>query len=156
MTGAVISPVVPSSGWRGHAGAPNSSASVTHRVLPLPTIPAGRARALIYGMAAVDSRGRVADQAVIRALGWAPGDRLDMREANSLLVIHADPHGLFAITSQGHLRLPADARHCAQLTPGDRVLLVADLAGRRLVVHPPTALDLIVTRLHTELLGGVQ
>lgn len=153
MTRAIVSPVIPSGGRRRQA---SPLASTLHRALPLPAVRTDRDHHLVYGMAAVDRRGRVADQAVVRALGWAPGTRLDMREAHGLLVVQASPQGIFAVTRQGHLRLPADARHCVCLAPGDRVLLVADPGGGRLVVHPPAVLDLIVTRLHTELLGGDQ
>jgi NAD(P)-dependent dehydrogenase (short-subunit alcohol dehydrogenase family) len=45
----------------------------------------------VYGLAAVDRRGRIADHAIMHALGWQPGTRLDIRETHGLLLIHADP-----------------------------------------------------------------
>jgi hypothetical protein len=56
----------------------------------------------VYGLAAVDCRGRIADQAVLRALGWLPGTCVEIREARGLLVIHAEPRGVFCVT----VRLP--------------------------------------------------
>ncbi|MEU5845304.1 AbrB/MazE/SpoVT family DNA-binding domain-containing protein [Saccharopolyspora shandongensis] len=109
---------------------------------------------MIYGLAAVDDRGRVADQAVLRALGWAPGTRLAIRETRRLLIVQTDPHGVFTITTQGHLRLPAPVRHCSGLLPGDRVLLTAEPARSLLVVHPPAVLDDMITHCHTERLDG--
>jgi hypothetical protein len=106
-------------------------------------MPTPRAKAVVYGMAAVDCRGRVADRAVLAALGWAAGTRLQIREAGGRLLVRADTHGVFRVTSQGHLRLPAGVRHCCGLVPGDRLLLAADLASGVLVVHPPAALDAV-------------
>ncbi|MEV6227980.1 AbrB/MazE/SpoVT family DNA-binding domain-containing protein [Saccharopolyspora shandongensis] len=108
---------------------------------------------MVYGLAAVDGRGRIADQAVLRALGWTPGTRLAIRESRRLLIIHTDTH-VFKITKQGHLRLPAPVRHCSSLLPGDRVLLTAEPARGVLVVHPPAVLDDMITHCHSTRLDG--
>ncbi|MBE8524110.1 AbrB/MazE/SpoVT family DNA-binding domain-containing protein [Amycolatopsis sp. H6(2020)] len=105
-------------------------------------------------MAAVDCRGRVADHAIIAALGWLPGTRLAIRESRGLLVIRPDASGVFSVTNQGHLRLPAAVRHCCGLVPGDRVLLAADSRRDVLIVHPPTVLDDLLAARHAELRGG--
>ncbi|MEU5261991.1 AbrB/MazE/SpoVT family DNA-binding domain-containing protein [Amycolatopsis sp. NPDC021455] len=108
----------------------------------------------MYGLAAVDCRGRVADHAIIAVLGWRPGARLDIRESRGLLVIRPDARGVFSVTKQGHLRLPAAVRHCCGLVAGDRVLLAADPARDVLIVHPPAVLDDLLAACHAELLGG--
>jgi bifunctional DNA-binding transcriptional regulator/antitoxin component of YhaV-PrlF toxin-antitoxin module len=108
----------------------------------------------VYGLAAVDCRGRVADHTIVTALGWAPGTRVNIRESQGLLVIRPDAHGVFSVTKQGHLRLPAPVRHCCGLVPGDRVLLAADPQRGLLVVYPPAALDDVLTPRHAELLDG--
>jgi hypothetical protein len=108
----------------------------------------------VYGLAAVDRRDRAADHVVVQALGWQPGTRLDIRETRGLLVVRADAHGVFSVTKQGHLRLPAPVRHCCGLVPGDRVLLAADPERDLLVVHPPAALDAMLAQRHAGLLGG--
>jgi hypothetical protein len=108
----------------------------------------------VYGLAAVDCRGRVADRAVVHALGWTPGTRLDIRETRGLLVIRTDTHGVFSVTTQGHLRLPAPVRRCCGLLPGDRVLLAADPNRDLLIVHPPAALDDLLAQHHAGLLDG--
>ncbi|GAB3572611.1 hypothetical protein GCM10027445_30420 [Amycolatopsis endophytica] len=105
-------------------------------------------------MAAVDCRGRVADRTVLTALSWTPGTRLDIREARGLLLIRRDDHGVFSVTRQGNLRLPATLRHRCRLGPGDRVLLAADPEQDLLIVHPPAALDDLLTQRHNEALGG--
>jgi hypothetical protein len=108
----------------------------------------------VYGMATLDDRGRVADRVVIRSLGWVGGTRLAVREANGLVLVCADRGGVFAVTGQGHVRLPAVVRHRCGLVAGDRVLLAADAGEGLLVVHPPVVLDAMVGQLHTAVLGG--
>jgi bifunctional DNA-binding transcriptional regulator/antitoxin component of YhaV-PrlF toxin-antitoxin module len=135
------------------AGAP-SGAVTARRRLPLPTLHPPHSTGLVYGLAAVDDRGRIADRAVVAALGWAPGTRLDIRERQGLLVIRRDAHGVFTVTKQGHPRLPAAVRHRCGLVVGDRVLLAADPHRDLLIVYPPAVLDAVLSRQHTELLDG--
>ncbi|MBB5157586.1 AbrB/MazE/SpoVT family DNA-binding domain-containing protein [Saccharopolyspora phatthalungensis] len=157
MTGPVIKPVVPSTTRARQDGqsAVGQHGTVTaRRTLPLPAVPEPRDRGVVYGLAAVDARGRVADQAVLRALGWTPGTRLAIRETRGLLITRTDPHGVFSVTTQGHLRLPAPVRHCCGLLPGDRVLLTAEPAHGTLVVHPPAVLDDMIAHCHSTRLDG--
>ncbi len=110
--------------------------------------------AMVYGTAAIDCNGRVAEATVISALGWAPGTRLNIRENGGLMLITADGHGVFRLTGQGHLRLPATVRHWCGLVAGDRVLLAADPTAGLLVVHPPAAVDAMIAELHARVLGS--
>ena len=147
MTGPIIAPVA----------LPSTSARPTgpvhqRRVLPLAVVPTRRSHTFVYGMAAIDIRGRIADRHILRTLGWAPGTRLTIRETNGSLEIHTNRQGAFRITAQGHLRVPATLRHRCDLQPGDRALLVADPDHHRLVVCPPIALDTLLSGLN--LLGG--
>jgi hypothetical protein len=142
MSAPVISAVVPPVLPRQRiAEGDSASPSLGRQSLPLPSLIPGRASRLIYGLAAVDDRGRVADRIVMRALGWQAGLRLAIAEAGGVLTVRADPHGTCAVTGQGYLRLPAVLRHRCALAAGDRVLLAADPAQSRLTVYPPAALD---------------
>ncbi|MGK3206914.1 AbrB/MazE/SpoVT family DNA-binding domain-containing protein [Amycolatopsis sp. MEPSY49] len=155
MTGAVIKPLVfPAVPDGGRPPAAPAGPQTGRRTLPLPVVPTPRSSSVVYGLAAVDCRGRVADHAIIAALGWQPGGRLHIHESHGLLVIRPDVHGLFSMTNQGYLRLPAAARHCCGLIPGDRVLLAADPGRDVLIVHPPAVLDDLLAARHAELLGG--
>lgn len=157
VTDPVIKPVVPSTTPVRQDSQPavgRPGATGPRRALPLPAVPAPRERGLVYGLAAVDARGRVADQAVLRALGWAPGTRLAIRETRCLLIIQTDARGVFKITRQGHLRLPAPVRHCSSLLPGDRVLLTAEPARGVLIVHPPAVIDDMIAHCHATRLDG--
>ncbi|MGW6928450.1 AbrB/MazE/SpoVT family DNA-binding domain-containing protein [Lentzea sp. NPDC054927] len=92
-------------------------------------------------MAAVDQRGRVADRHITVALDWDAGTRLSIREHDGLLVVAADSHGVFKLTKEGYLRIPADARRVAGLSSGDRVLLTAHIDRQTITVFSPVALD---------------
>ncbi len=122
--------------------------------LPLPVLPAPRAGTMVYGVAAIDVSGRIADRTIIRTLGWAPGTRLHIRECSGVIVIRLDRQGVFTVTGQGRLHLPVTVRQWCGLTAGDRVLLAASPADGLLVVHPPAALDAMVMAVHADVLGG--
>jgi hypothetical protein len=109
--------------------------------LPVPQLAPRCVRSTVCGTATIDCNGRVAEAAVITALGWTPGTRLDIRERGGLVLITADRHAVFRMARQGQMRLPATVRHWCGLTPGTRVLLAADPATGLLVVHPPAAVD---------------
>jgi bifunctional DNA-binding transcriptional regulator/antitoxin component of YhaV-PrlF toxin-antitoxin module len=104
----------------------------------------------------VDVSGRLGDRTLIRTLGWSPGTRLDVREDHERIVIVADSPGLFRVTCQGYLMLPAAARHWCRLASGDRVLAVAEPTDGWMVVHPPAALDAMVIAAHFAVWGGEQ
>jgi hypothetical protein len=99
--------------------------SMVRRSLPLPSLITRRTTAIVYGLSALDDRGRLADRTVMQALGWSAGLGLDISETNGRLVICPREHGAFPVTDQGHLRIPAALRHRCGLEPGDRVLLAA-------------------------------
>jgi hypothetical protein len=144
MTISYIRPIVPET-------APGKAADTSIRAagqpLPLIAVRASRPPRLtnvLYRMAAVDHRGRVADRHVTAVLDWDAGTRLNIREHHGLLVVTADPHGVFKPTREGYLRLPADARRAAGLSSGDRVLLTAHVDRQSVTVFPPVALDQLV------------
>jgi hypothetical protein len=146
----VVPPLLPAS---GRVAAPSVMALV-RGPLPLPTLVSRRMSTVVYGLSAVDDRGRVADRVVIGALGWFAGLCLDMHEAAGVLTVFTDSEGVYRVTSQGHLRLPAPLRHRCGLNAGDRVLLVADPQRSRLAVYPPAALDILLPQQSTDTTGG--
>jgi hypothetical protein len=61
------------------------------RGLPLPGVRSSRpANAPVYGMAALDCHGRIADRAVLHALGWPAGHRLTILETAGTLNVVPD------------------------------------------------------------------
>jgi hypothetical protein len=95
-------------------------------------------------MSAVDARGRLADRVVIAALGWHPGDLLTVRVAGGAITITTGAEGYIAVSRNGRVHLPAEARHACAIDVGDRVLLAAEPAQGTLVVHPSVRLDLLL------------
>jgi hypothetical protein len=144
MTISYIRPIVPD---RAPGNARGASARIVGQPLPLiavPATPPQRLSNVLYSIATVDNRGRVADRQMVAALNWTSATRLSIREHDGLLVVTADPYGVFKLTKQGHIRLPADARRAGHLSSGDRVLLVADFDRQLVTVFPPVALDQLV------------
>lgn len=172
MTGAVIPPVVPAivraardpdgrGAGRGTALVPTHAARPAdgglRRPLPVPPLRGRPTPGVVYGVATVDRCGRLASRHLLRALGWPPGRRLEIRDADDVLVIHADPAGAFRTTGHGDLRVPARVRRRCGLLVGDRVLLAADPASDRLLVFPPTVVDAMIAARHARharLVGG--
>jgi hypothetical protein len=120
----------------------------------MPRLPAVRVRSSAYGFAVLNDRGRIAARSVLGVLGWVPGTRVVVRERGGLVVVTADGGGAARLTPEGHLRVPASARRWCGLRAGSEVLLVADPAEQRLVIHPAALLDAMVTVRHAEVFGG--
>jgi hypothetical protein len=151
----VVAPVVPP--LLPHGGTTVGSpgvAALARAPLPLPTLISPRTSTVVYGLSALDDRGRVADRVIMRALGWSAGLRLDIGETAGVLTAHTTPDGAYQVTTQGHLRLPAPLRHRCGLHTGDRVLLAAEPDRSRLAIYPPAALDTLLPQQSTATTGG--
>ncbi|MEU7998955.1 hypothetical protein AB0B83_27060 [Micromonospora sp. NPDC049060] len=48
------------------------------------------------------------------------------RERHGLIVVSADPQGVFKVANEGHVRLPTMVRQWCGLAAGDRVFIVTD------------------------------
>jgi hypothetical protein len=147
---SLIAPIVPSSS----PTRVSSSSASARRPLSLAALPAASDHQLFCGVSTIDTKGRVTGSAVLSILGWPPGTRLDIHFQSSLIIIASNPNGVFAVTDQGYLRLPIAVRRWCALGPGSRVLLAADVAGQRLTVFPPAAVDAMVMGYQTSALGG--
>ena len=97
------------------------------RRLPVAAVPAPPAapQDILYGFGRIDAAGRVADRAVIRALGWRCGDRLTLTADAGVVTARRDPAGMVAMTAKPYIVIPAALRRRCSLRPGDRVLLAA-------------------------------
>jgi hypothetical protein len=147
----VVPPLLPHGGTT--AGSPGVAA-LARAPLPLPSLISPRTSTVVYGLSALDNRGRVADRVVMQALGWSAGLRLDIDETGGVLTAHTAPDGAYQVTNRGHLRLPAPLRHRCGLHAGDRVLLVAEPNRSRLAIYPPAALDNFLPQQPTATTGG--
>lgn len=133
---------------------PTRATAEPRRGLTLPELPLARTADTVYGMSALDRGGRIADRAVIDALGWVPGTRLALDTSRTHLTLRATPDGALAVKEQRYLWLPAATRRRLSLRTGDRVLLAAEPKRQALVVYPPAALDQLMTHVRSVSKGG--
>lgn len=125
------------------------------RSAPVPELPTRAAPHLVYGLAVLDRYGRLAERAVLHALGWTPAQALSFTVIlGSVLVVPA-AEARSRIGADLYVRLPVGVRRACRLAAGDRVLLVADPVAGRLLLHPPVALDALLTAHHAAMVGGV-
>lgn len=120
MTGQPIAPVIPSAVGSARRGPGRMRAG---RPLPLAS-PPGRPEA-VYGFGRIDASGRIADRAIISALGWRGGDRLTLTASAGVMAARRDPGGLVTVPTRPYIVFPAALRRRCGLRAGDRVLLAA-------------------------------
>ena len=124
MTAQPLAPVIPSSAVRASRARARSAAGrplPLARPVPVPSAPAD----VVYGIGRIDASGRIADQAVISALGWCGGDRLTLTADAGVVIARRDPGGMITVPGRAYIAIPAALRRCCGLRPGDRVLLAA-------------------------------
>jgi bifunctional DNA-binding transcriptional regulator/antitoxin component of YhaV-PrlF toxin-antitoxin module len=154
VTASLVPPVIPK--VVAGAGARAGPVGRRRRPPPVSALDPGTARVtdMIYALSAVDKSGRVADRSIVRAIGWAPGTRLDIREQAGTIVARPAADGVHSIDDRGHLHLPLAVRRWCRLTAGDRVLLAVDPATGVLVAHPLAVLDRLLADVHAAVAGG--
>jgi hypothetical protein len=140
VTARPLAPVIPSS----HASAARRRArSVAARPLPL-----ARAEAaphppedVVYGIGCIDASGRIADRAVISALGWQGGDLLTLTADAGVVTARRDPGRMVPVPLRAYIALPAALRRRCGLLPGDRVLLAAAPSADTLTAYSLAVVD---------------
>jgi hypothetical protein len=154
VTASVVPPVIPTVVPGGGAGA--GLVGRVRRPFPVPVLSAGSPRAadIVYAVSAVDKSGRVADRSVVRAVGWVPGTRLDIREQDGIVVVRPAADAALRIDERGHLRLPLAVRRWYRLAAGDRVLCAADRAAGVLTILPCEVLDRLLAGVYGGAVGG--
>jgi hypothetical protein len=120
VTARPVAPVIPPP-----AGRPGRRPGRLRVVGPLPLAsPPGRPE-VVYGFGRIDASGRVADRAIISALGWRGGDRLTLTADAGVMVARRDPDGVVTVPPRPYIVIPAVVRRRCGLRAGDRVLLAA-------------------------------
>ncbi|MGC5033387.1 hypothetical protein [Micromonospora sp. DT229] len=102
--------------------------------------------AMHYSVTAIDVDGRLAARSALAALRWQPGLPVAVTAAQHALVITPHEKSTHVLDRQGHLRLPATARHLTRLKAGDRLLLAASLD--LLLAYPVAVVDAMVLAYH--------
>jgi hypothetical protein len=106
----------------------------------VPVIPAAPAD-VVYGFGRIDASGRVADRAIVSALGWRPGDRLALAADAGVVTARRDPGGMVTMPSRPYLVIPAALRRRCGLRAGDRVLLAVFPAQDALAAYSFAVVD---------------
>jgi AbrB family looped-hinge helix DNA binding protein len=124
MTAQPLAPVILSSGIPASRQRARSAAA---RRLPLASpVPVPSApEDVVYGIARIDSSGRICERAIITALGWAGGDRLTFTADAGVVTARRDPGGMVTLPASGYITIPAALRRRCGLEAGDQVLLAA-------------------------------
>ena len=134
MTARPLAPVIPSSAVPAARQRARSAAGrrlPPAEPAPVPSLPEDT----VYGIGRIDASGRVADQGVLNALGWAGGDRLTLTAEAGVVTARRDPGGMVTIQRRGYIAIPAALRLRCGLKPGDRVLVAAVPANETLTAY---------------------
>ena len=152
MAERAIAAVVPRA---GHGDRPSAVDDHGLRTVPLPELaPTAGPVAPVCAVASVDARGRVSDRSVVRSLGWRAGQRLEIRAVGGSVLVARRDDGVFSLTTQAYLRLPATVRHWCGLSSGDRVLVAAEPARDAVAVHTMPTLQALLVDSHARMFGG--
>jgi bifunctional DNA-binding transcriptional regulator/antitoxin component of YhaV-PrlF toxin-antitoxin module len=152
MTTPLIAPLIPP---RARPGGREHARPAIARRLPVaaapevPVVPDD----VVYGFGRMDESGRVADRAMISALGWQPGDRLTITAGAGVVIARRDPGGLVTMPAKPYLVIPAALRRRCGLRPGDRVLLAVFPDRDELAAYSFAVVDQAL-RAHAPVPGG--
>jgi hypothetical protein len=96
---------------------------------------------VVYGLGRIDSSGRICDQAIVAALGWAGGDLLTLTARAGVVTARRDPGGMVTLSGRAYISIPAALRHRCGLEAGDQVLLAAIPDEDALAVYSLAVVD---------------
>ncbi|GIE75077.1 hypothetical protein Aph02nite_10270 [Actinoplanes philippinensis] len=126
---------------------------------PAPTVPLGApalrrrgwltdvtAEPVLFDVARIDTSGRFCARALLTALRWEPGHRLDLTVETDAVVFGSSPAGRQTVGRRGELTVPVAARSLAGLDAEARVMLVAVPTRDLLVAHPPALVAHLLAR----------
>ena len=120
------------------------------RPLPLTSLhQLSRDTTMLYDVGQVDESGRVSNRDIIRALGWQPGDKLDVIPALGGIVIRASPDGLHTMPAKPCIFIPTAARRIHNIETGDHVLLAAAPDYGIVIIHTRQAINDMLARYHS-------
>jgi hypothetical protein len=94
----VISRVIPSSARPSVRGR-RPAGTGRRPLLAVVPVPSAVPQDVVYGFGRIDVAGRVADRAVVSALGWRHGDRLTLTADAGVVTARRDPAGMVAMTA---------------------------------------------------------
>jgi bifunctional DNA-binding transcriptional regulator/antitoxin component of YhaV-PrlF toxin-antitoxin module len=92
---------------------------------------------VVLATARLDPSGRVTVRSPLKALGWRPGRRIDIRVRHGAVVIASAQAGRHVVGGRGEIGLPASARRLCGIVPGSSVHLAALIPTGLLVTTRP-------------------
>jgi hypothetical protein len=104
---------------------------------------------MLYDVGRVDESGRISNRDIVRALGWQPGDRLDVIPALGGIVMLSSPDGLLIVPAKPFIVIPAPARRLHNIETGDHVLLAAAPEYRLVIIHTRQAINDMLALYHS-------
>ena len=104
---------------------------------------------MLYGVGPVDASGRVKNRDIVHALGWQPGDKLDVIPSLGGIVILSSPDGIFRVPVRPCIVIPAAARRIHNIETGDHVLLAAAPEYGVVIIHTRQAVNDMLARYHS-------
>ncbi|WP_147460106.1 hypothetical protein [Actinokineospora cianjurensis] len=104
-----------------------------------------------FAISLIDPSGRLAQSALFRYLGWAPGEPLSSLLGGSCVQFVRDQAGPLSLDPRMRLPLPATTLRQCRVAAGDRVLMIAIADYSSLVVHPMANLAHMVRTFHADL-----
>ncbi len=124
MTARPLAPVIPSSGVP--ASRQRARPAAARRLplaspVPVPSAPED----VVYGIARIDSSGRICERAIIAVLGWAGGDLLTFTADAGGVTARRGPGRMVTLPASAYITIPAALRRRCGLGAGDQVLLAA-------------------------------
>ena len=130
---------------------PSPAESEPVRPLPLPSLhQLPHDASMLYGIGRVDASGRVASHAIVSALRWQPGDKLEMILASGAIIFRASPDGLLSVPQRWpYIVIPAAARHRENIECGDYVLLAAAPEYGVAIVYELSVLNDMIAQYHS-------
>jgi bifunctional DNA-binding transcriptional regulator/antitoxin component of YhaV-PrlF toxin-antitoxin module len=126
--------------------------------LPLPLLPALRSvdaagsAGLVVATARMDRSGRLCERILLRALGWEPGQHLEIDTMHGMIIIAATPDGPHTVDPRGGLGLPASLRRLCGIEPGPPLILAAAIQAQVLIVHPAATMATLLAAHYTDLI----
>jgi bifunctional DNA-binding transcriptional regulator/antitoxin component of YhaV-PrlF toxin-antitoxin module len=117
---------------------------------PLPTLHRlPRGISMLYGMGRADASGRVTHHEILTALGWRPGDIVDLILADGAIVLRTSPSGQYQVPERPSIVIPAAIRRRYAIRPGSPVLLAAAPEFGAVIVYPASVLDDMMVAYHS-------
>jgi len=124
VTAHPMAPVIPS--FAVLASRQRSRSAAARRLplaspVPVPSLPED----VVYGIARIDSSGRICERAIITVLGWSGGDLLTVTADAGVVTARRDLGGMVTLPVSAYITIPAVLRRRCGLKAGDQVLLAA-------------------------------